>query len=181
MSTVKETDIVVAKFDYKATDNQELDIHKGEKLTLMDDTQHWWKVMNSFGQVGYVPSNYVKRSKQGLFSSLRNTLGRRKSRSDLPPPPPTSAPTGGRVQTQQSSSGRNGTTSTLSGKTAVTCSESLDYVAPSLSSSGSGQSPAKGSATIGYQPVVGGVGQFSNNHDSDNQSSSKQMCHQLPP
>ncbi|VDD82998.1 unnamed protein product [Mesocestoides corti] len=70
MSTVKETDIVVAKFDYKATDNQELDIHKGEKLTLMDDTQHWWKVMNSFGQVGYVPSNYVKRSKQVCHTTL---------------------------------------------------------------------------------------------------------------
>lgn len=64
MTTVKETDVVIAKFDYKATDSQELDIQKGEKLTLMDDTQHWWKVMNSFGHVGYVPSNYVKRSKQ---------------------------------------------------------------------------------------------------------------------
>ena len=70
MSAVKETDVVIAKFDYRATDSQELDIQKGEKLTLMDDTQHWWKVMNSQGQVGYVPSNYVKRSKQVCNTAL---------------------------------------------------------------------------------------------------------------
>ncbi|KAK4469494.1 hypothetical protein MN116_007040 [Schistosoma mekongi] len=78
----KNTDFVVAKFDYKASDGHELGIQKGERLTLIDDSQHWWKVMNSFGNTGYVPSNYVKRSKQGIFSSLRNTLGRRKNRQD---------------------------------------------------------------------------------------------------
>lgn len=70
MATVKEADMVIAKFDYKATDKQELNIQKGEKLTLMDDTQHWWKVMNAYGDVGYVPSNYVKRSKQVCASSF---------------------------------------------------------------------------------------------------------------
>ncbi|CAH8491789.1 unnamed protein product [Heterobilharzia americana] len=78
----KNTDFVIAKFNYKASDGHELDIQKGERLTLIDDSQHWWKVMNSFGNTGYVPSNYVKRSKQGIFSSLRNTLGRRKSRQE---------------------------------------------------------------------------------------------------
>ncbi|KAF7260523.1 hypothetical protein EG68_02120 [Paragonimus skrjabini miyazakii] len=78
----KNTDFVIAKFDYKATDSHELDIQKGERLTLLDDTQHWWRVMNAHGLTGYVPSNYVKRSKQGIFSSLRNTLGRRKSRQE---------------------------------------------------------------------------------------------------
>lgn len=75
----KSTDFVIAKFSYNASDNHELGIQKGERLTLMDDSQHWWVVMNSLGQTGYVPSNFVKRSKQGIFSSLRNTLGRRKN------------------------------------------------------------------------------------------------------
>ncbi|KAH9286687.1 Cytoplasmic protein NCK2 [Echinococcus granulosus] len=177
MTTVKETDVVIAKFDYKATDSQELDIQKGEKLTLMDDTQHWWKVMNSFGQVGYVPSNYVKRSKQGLFSSLRNTLGRRKSRTDLPPPA-TGASTGGRPPPAQTSSARNGGVSSGGGKVAKASAESLDYVAPSLPSSGSGQSPAKDSTTIGYQPVVG---PFSSNGIIDPRSSFLPSTQQLPP
>lgn len=76
--------MVVSRFDYKATDAHELSIRKNEKLRLLDDTQHWWRVMNSQGQCGYVPSNYVKKSKQGLFSSLRNTLGRRKKRDPVP-------------------------------------------------------------------------------------------------
>ncbi|VDM17219.1 unnamed protein product [Hydatigera taeniaeformis] len=177
MTTVKETDVVIAKFDYKATDTQELDIQKGEKLTLMDDTQHWWKVMNSFGQVGYVPSNYVKRSKQGLFSSLRNTLGRRKSRTDLPPPA-TGASTGGRPPLAQATSTRNGEVSSSGGKVAKVSAESLDYVAPSLPSSGSGQSPAKDSAIIGYQPVAG---QFSSNGIMDSRSSFLSSNQQLPP
>ncbi|VDP71701.1 unnamed protein product [Echinostoma caproni] len=80
--TAKSTDLVIVKFDYKPTDIHELGIQKGERLTLLDDTQHWWRVMNAQGATGYVPSNYVKRSKQGIFSSLRNTLGRRKSRQD---------------------------------------------------------------------------------------------------
>ncbi|CAH8478240.1 unnamed protein product [Schistosoma turkestanicum] len=82
MMSHKNTDFVVAKFDYKASDGHELGIQKGERLTLIDDSQHWWKVMNAFGNTGYVPSNYVKRSKQGIFSSLRNTLGRRKNRQE---------------------------------------------------------------------------------------------------
>lgn len=73
MATSKELEIVISKFDYKATDGQELNIQKGEKLTLIDDTQHWWKVMNSEGKVGYVPSNYVKRSKQAGFSPFCNS------------------------------------------------------------------------------------------------------------
>lgn len=90
---------------------------------------------------------------QGLFSSLRNTLGRRKSRSDLPPPA-TGASTGGRPPAPAQSSTRNG--GSASSRAGVkTSAESLDYVAPSLPSSGSGQSPSRGAATpVGYQSVA---------------------------
>ncbi|OON19824.1 SH3 domain protein, partial [Opisthorchis viverrini] len=80
--TTKPAELVIAKFDYKAADSHELGIQKGERLTVLDDTQKWWRVMNAQGATGYVPSNYVKRSKQGIFSSLRNTLGRGKSRHE---------------------------------------------------------------------------------------------------
>lgn len=69
--------IVIAKYDYKAENPQELDIKKHEKLVLLDDTRDWWKVQNSRNKSGFVPSNYVKRSKPKLFSSLRATLSRK--------------------------------------------------------------------------------------------------------
>ncbi|XP_052784015.1 cytoplasmic protein NCK2-like [Mya arenaria] len=68
---------VIAKYDYKAENSKELDIKKNEKLILVDDTKEWWMVQNSRNKSGYVPSNYVKRSKPSFFSSLKNTLGRK--------------------------------------------------------------------------------------------------------
>ncbi len=69
---------VVAKYDYQAQDSQELDIRKNEKLLLLDDTKHWWKVQNTNHQSGFVPSNFVKKAKPSILTSLKNTLGRRK-------------------------------------------------------------------------------------------------------
>nr|VZI22881.1 unnamed protein product [Spirometra erinaceieuropaei] len=139
--TTREPDIVVAKFDYKAADSQELDIQKNEKLTLMDDSQHWWKVMNSQGQVGYVPSNYVKRSKQGLFSSLRNTLGRRKSRSEATPGAfSTGHSTGGRASKLASpaAASANGFAGQGEAKASM---ESLGYAVPPALPPSSGNMP----------------------------------------
>lgn len=74
--------VVIAKYDYKAENAQELDIKKNERLVLLDDTREWWKVQNSRNKSGFVPSNYVKRSKPSkLLSALRVTLGR-KSKND---------------------------------------------------------------------------------------------------
>ncbi|XP_069104040.1 cytoplasmic protein NCK2-like [Argopecten irradians] len=77
-SDMAEEQIVIAKYDYKAENAQELDIKKNEKLVLLDDTRGWWKVQNSRNKSGFVPSNFVKRSKTSKFlTSLRNTLGRK--------------------------------------------------------------------------------------------------------
>lgn len=74
--------VVIAKYDYKAENAQELDIKKNERLVLLDDTREWWKVQNNRNKSGFVPSNYVKRSKPSkLLSALRVTLGR-KSKND---------------------------------------------------------------------------------------------------
>lgn len=52
-----------ALYDYKATDSEELSIKKDERLVVLDDSKGWWKVENSRHEKGYVPSNYVKKTK----------------------------------------------------------------------------------------------------------------------
>lgn len=56
---------VQAKYDYTAAEGaaQELSMLRGEVLTLLDDSKSWWKVKNKVGKVGYVPSNYIIRTK----------------------------------------------------------------------------------------------------------------------
>lgn len=65
---------VIAKYDYQSQGPQELSISKGDRLLLIDDSRHWWKVLNLENQTGFVPSNYVKREKQSLFDSIRRGI-----------------------------------------------------------------------------------------------------------
>ncbi|XP_069474128.1 SH2/SH3 adapter protein NCK1 isoform X1 [Ambystoma mexicanum] len=71
--------MVVAKFDYVAQQDQELDIKKNERLWLLDDSKSWWRVRNSMHKTGFVPSNYVERKnsarKASIVKNLRDTLG----------------------------------------------------------------------------------------------------------
>lgn len=71
--------IVVAKWDYTAQQDQELDIRKNERLYLLDDSKTWWRVRNGANQTGYVPSNYVERKnslkKGSLVKNIKDTLG----------------------------------------------------------------------------------------------------------
>ena len=46
---------------------QELDMKRNERLLLIDDSKHWWRVQNPRGQTGYIPSNYVRREKPSIF------------------------------------------------------------------------------------------------------------------
>lgn len=73
--------IVVAKWDYTAQQDQELDIRKNERLFLLDDSKNWWRVRNASNQTGYVPSNYVERKnslkKGSLVKNIKDTLGKR--------------------------------------------------------------------------------------------------------
>lgn len=75
--------IVVAKWDYTAQQDQELDIRKNERLFLLDDSKTWWRVRNASNQTGYVPSNYVERKnslkKGSLVKNIKDTLGKRLS------------------------------------------------------------------------------------------------------
>ncbi|XP_003968065.1 cytoplasmic protein NCK1 isoform X2 [Takifugu rubripes] len=71
--------IVVAKFDYMAQQDQELDIKKNERLWLLDDSKSWWRVRNATNKTGFVPSNYVERKnsarKASIVKNLKDTLG----------------------------------------------------------------------------------------------------------
>ncbi|KAF5895711.1 cytoplasmic protein NCK2, partial [Clarias magur] len=87
--------IVIAKWDYSAQQEQELDIRKNERLWLLDDSKTWWRVRNAANRTGYVPSNYVERKnslkKGSLVKNLKDTLGlgktKRKPSADAECPP----------------------------------------------------------------------------------------------
>ncbi|XP_065149002.1 cytoplasmic protein NCK2-like isoform X1 [Paramisgurnus dabryanus] len=92
--------IVIAKWDYTAQQDQELDIRKNERLWLLDDSKTWWRVRNASNRTGYVPSNYVERKnslkKTSLVKNLKDTLGlgktkRKTSARDPSPTPSTEA------------------------------------------------------------------------------------------
>lgn len=68
-----ESQYVVAKYDYVAQGNQELDMRRHERLLLLDDSKHWWRVQNSRMQTGYIPSNYVRREKPSIFDRFDAT------------------------------------------------------------------------------------------------------------
>lgn len=82
--------IVIAKWDYTAQQDQELDIKKNERLWLLDDSKTWWRVRNAANKTGYVPSNYVERKnslkKGSLVKNLKDTLGKSLLEYFLVPP-----------------------------------------------------------------------------------------------
>jgi NCK adaptor protein len=69
--------ILVAKFDYVSKEPHELDLRKGERLILIDNSKNWWLVRkvtentdHQQKQTGYVPSNYVKKEKKSLLEKI---------------------------------------------------------------------------------------------------------------
>ncbi|XP_038050269.1 cytoplasmic protein NCK2-like isoform X2 [Patiria miniata] len=70
----EEIVFVLAKWDYTANQQEELNIRKNERLTLIDDTKSWWKVRKASGEAGYVPSNFVKKEKKSFMNKLRDKI-----------------------------------------------------------------------------------------------------------
>ncbi|XP_026326375.1 tyrosine-protein kinase Btk29A isoform X3 [Hyposmocoma kahamanoa] len=53
--------VVVALYSFRAVESGDLSLEKGAEYEVIDDSQeHWWKVKNEHGSIGYIPSNYVK-------------------------------------------------------------------------------------------------------------------------
>ncbi|XP_075972999.1 tyrosine-protein kinase Btk29A isoform X3 [Anticarsia gemmatalis] len=57
----QRTKVVVALYPFRAIESGDLSLEKGAEYEVIDDSQdHWWKVKDENGSVGYIPSNYVK-------------------------------------------------------------------------------------------------------------------------
>ncbi|XP_011299243.1 tyrosine-protein kinase Btk29A isoform X3 [Fopius arisanus] len=55
------TKVVVALYPFRAIEGGDLSLEKGAEYEVLDDSQeHWWKVKDGHGSIGYIPSNYVK-------------------------------------------------------------------------------------------------------------------------
>nr|CAD7403582.1 unnamed protein product [Timema cristinae]CAD7430086.1 unnamed protein product [Timema monikensis] len=55
-------EMLKAMYDFKATFAKTLSFHENDIFILHHantKNRNWWQVVNSLGQVGYVPSNYV--------------------------------------------------------------------------------------------------------------------------
>lgn len=97
MTKGKENCYLIAKYDYTAKGPQELDLKKNERLTLLDDSKPWWKVLNSRNESGFVPSNYVKKEKQSIFDSIRKKVSRKGSAKSSCSPSPASSPVASKI------------------------------------------------------------------------------------
>lgn len=91
--TLHSNVVLVAKFDYKSKESNELDLKKGERLALIDNSKNWWFVRKiDTDQTGYVPSNYVKKEKKSLLEKIipkkLHHLGSNNSESNLKPQSP---------------------------------------------------------------------------------------------
>ena len=57
-----------ALYDYQATDKHALSISKGDRFTVVEATdEQWWMVQNGFGQIGYVPTNYLEKDEVNVL------------------------------------------------------------------------------------------------------------------
>ncbi|XP_073990443.1 crk proto-oncogene, adaptor protein [Rhodnius prolixus] len=68
----RRADKVIAKYDFKGSDQDDLPFRKGEILTIVSkDEDQWWTARNSFGQIGSIPVPYVQKydGQEGVMDS----------------------------------------------------------------------------------------------------------------
>ena len=54
------TNMYRAQYDFECTEDQALSFSANDTFTVMDTSDpYWWLVQNGYGQVGYVPENYL--------------------------------------------------------------------------------------------------------------------------
>ncbi|ENN82671.1 hypothetical protein YQE_00955, partial [Dendroctonus ponderosae] len=85
--TTPRAKVVVALYNYKAIETGDLSLEKNMEYEVIDDSQkHWWKVRDSKGLIGFIPSNYVKEKELlGLqqYDWYVNDMSRQRSESLL--------------------------------------------------------------------------------------------------
>jgi len=57
--TVYNVGTAVAKYEYAAIESNQLSMVAGEQFKILDDSHKWFRVRNSVGEEGLVPSNYL--------------------------------------------------------------------------------------------------------------------------
>ncbi|KAF1742713.1 hypothetical protein MXB_456 [Myxobolus squamalis] len=65
----QSVEVVEAIYDFNGGMEDEISFSKGEKLSIIDKSgKEWWQASNTRGEIGSIPSNYVK-SLTGKISS----------------------------------------------------------------------------------------------------------------
>eukprot|EP00127_Corallochytrium_limacisporum_P007102 Clim_evm21s242 gene=Clim_evmTU21s242 len=72
----------VLQFDFITENQSELSVKKGDKISILaEPNPNWGIYQNNRGEIGFVPTSYVKGdSKGGLFSSLRRSGSNREKK-----------------------------------------------------------------------------------------------------
>ncbi|XP_068961288.1 tyrosine-protein kinase Tec isoform X2 [Petaurus breviceps papuanus] len=60
----KNEEIVVAMYDFQATETHDLRLERGQEYIILEKNDvHWWRARDKYGSEGYIPSNYVTGKK----------------------------------------------------------------------------------------------------------------------
>ncbi|XP_066514963.1 epidermal growth factor receptor kinase substrate 8-like protein 3 [Hoplias malabaricus] len=68
--------------DFRARNDRELTVKKGETVELLDMSKRWWKVRNSHGEEGFVPNNVLNSTEREDRKVDKNPVLNRKSKPE---------------------------------------------------------------------------------------------------
>ncbi|KAK5130894.1 hypothetical protein LTR08_001557 [Meristemomyces frigidus] len=92
----------VAQYDYEKAEDNELELHEGERVTNIDMVDDdWWMGQNSRGESGLFPSNYVELVEDGTSAGGGAQTTFHAEEAAPPSPPAPSHASAGKVATAQ--------------------------------------------------------------------------------
>uniref|UniRef100_A0A336KM49 CSON013326 protein n=1 Tax=Culicoides sonorensis TaxID=179676 RepID=A0A336KM49_CULSO len=71
----RKLEIVVGKFDFEGSDQDDLPFRKGELLYIINkDEEQWWTARNEKGQIGQIPVPYIQKLQDNRSNSIERQL-----------------------------------------------------------------------------------------------------------